>query len=105
MTPEVTQAMLKEWYWIVIWGALIAVAFAPTFLKARCPGCKKRNMKTADVDQDVVREIEPDAGGFLTFFRCGSCQAKFKRLRTGPFEDASDPKYERIYARVKQSQG
>jgi hypothetical protein len=91
---DIYHAILKEWYWIVIVGAIVSMAFTPTFLKGKCPKCKKRALKTVDVEQDV-RELlqEKENRAFLTFFRCEHCDARQMRELTGAFEDAQDDRW------------
>jgi hypothetical protein len=99
MTPEVQQAMLKEWYWGAIVLALIMVAFAPSFLKGKCIKCGKRNLRTVDIsDPDLERLHQGNKETYTVFLRCDACQAKFKKVRSGPLEDASDPSYEAVFA-------
>jgi hypothetical protein len=103
MTPEVAQAMMKEWYWPVIVLAIVMMAFAPSFLKGRCPSCKKRALRSVDVDDKVLSELNAaDAQNFTMFYRCDNCQSRFKRVRSGPLEDAADPRFERVFVDVRQ---
>ena len=86
--------MLKEWYWGVIMLALVAVAFAPSFLKALCPQCKKRALRSVDLpdgasDSFAASGIEP----FTTFYLCDHCAGKFKRVGSGPLEEASQTRF------------
>jgi hypothetical protein len=102
MTPEVAQAMMKEWYWGVILAALIAVAFAPSFLKGKCPTCKKRGLRTVDADAATVQRVAESESKsaearFTVYYRCDRCQARFKRLRTEPLQDASGSHYDPIF--------
>lgn len=91
---DVYHAAMKEWYWFVILGALVAVAFCPTFLKEKCPRCKKRSLKTVDVDTEIRRQLEQqEQRAFLTFYRCTACSAKLVRERTAPHEDATEPRW------------
>jgi uncharacterized protein with PIN domain len=95
------HAVMKEWYWLVIYAALIAVAFAPTFLKARCPQCKKRKLETVDLDQRTREDIEhKEEVQYLTFFQCTACGARFLREKTAPYKDASDPRWNLAYDRA-----
>ena len=102
MTPEVAQAMMKEWYWGVILLALIAVAFAPSFLKGKCPACKRRGLRSVDVDRTIVQQVaDGESRGaearYTFYYRCDGCGARFKRVRTAPMEDASDSRYDLIF--------
>lgn len=95
------RLVLKEWYWLVIWAALIAVAFAPTFLKAKCPTCKKRKLETIDLDQRTREDLQhQEHVEFLTFFRCTACGARLMREKTAPYQDASDPRWNLAYERA-----
>lgn len=95
------RLVLKEWYWLVIWAALIAVAFAPTFLKAKCPSCKKRKLETLDLDQRTREDLQSkEHVEFLTFFHCTACGARFMREKTAPYQDASDPRWNLAYERA-----
>lgn len=88
---DVYNAALKEWYWFVILGALVAVAFCPLFLKAKCPNCKRRQLKSVDVNPDTRRMLEaPQQRGYLTFYRCDACDARVLQELSRPYEDASD---------------
>lgn len=98
MTPEVQQAMLKEWYWGVIVLALVLVAFAPSFLKGKCPGCGKRKLRTVDLqDPELERLYQGDKQTYTIFFRCDACRSRFKKVRSGPLHDASDQAYEAVF--------
>lgn len=98
MEAEVYKAAMKEWYWIVIVGAIIAVAFAPSILKTRCPACKKKALRSVEIDDAMRAQVQtPESNEFLVFFRCDKCGAKFKRDRTAPLEDASAPQFEQVY--------
>ena len=102
MTPEVAHAMMKEWYWGVILLALIAVAFAPSFLKGKCPKCNKRAVRSVDADRTIVQQVaagesRSDEARYTFYFRCDHCQARFKRVRTAPMEDASDSRYDVVF--------
>ncbi len=97
---DLAHQMMKEWYWFAIFGALCAIFFCPSFLKSKCPKCTKRNLTTVDVDDSIKSSVAPasdSASHFLTFYRCGSCQAKLYRQRTGPFQDASAPKWNNVF--------
>src|SRR5262245_31265367 len=93
---DIYHQIMKEWYWLVIMAALVAVAFAPTFLKSKCPRCGKKKLISVDLDQLVREKLESANGNrlFLTFFRCENCLARVFRERTGPFEDASAAEWE-----------
>lgn len=98
---DVYHAMAKEWYWFVIFGALIGIAFAPTFLKAKCPTCKKRKLETVDLEQSVREEIqEREDRPFLTFYKCTACGARLMRERSAAYEDASDIRWSIAYERA-----
>jgi hypothetical protein len=89
---------LKEWYWGVIYAALIAVAFAPTLLKAKCPKCRKRKLETVDIDQRTREELQRrEDAQFLTFYRCTACGARLMRQRTAPYQDASECRWKLAY--------
>jgi len=89
---------MKEWYWLVIFGALIAVAFVPSFLKAKCPNCKQRKLESVDLDAPIREELEQrESKPFLTFFRCTACGARLMRERTSPYQDASDARWDLAY--------
>ena len=94
---DIWLAIAKEWYWIVIFLALVLVAFAPTFLKMRCPSCRKRKLNSVELPENASPELANLKEQFVTFFDCGSCQGRFKRLRSGPLEDASAAEYEAIF--------
>jgi hypothetical protein len=103
MTPEITQAMLKEWYWGVILLSIVLLAFTPSFLKGKCPVCKKRALRSVDVDNRVLSELNlSDAQNFTVFYRCDNCHCRLKRLRTGPLEPAQDPAFDCIFAAGRQ---
>jgi hypothetical protein len=104
MTPEITQAMLKEWYWVVIFLSIVLMAFCPSFLKGKCPSCKKRALRSVDVDNHVLAELNlADAQNFTMFYRCDKCHCRLKRLRSGPLEDAADPSFERVFGGGRQT--
>lgn len=93
--------VLKEWYWLVIYAALIAVAFAPTFLKTKCPSCRKRKLESVDIDQNTREDLQRrEDVQFLTFFRCTACGARFMREKTAPYQDASDSRWNLAYERA-----
>ena len=93
-----THAALKEWYWIVIVGAIVSLAFAPSFLKAKCPKCKKKALRTVDTDAHLLSHLsEEDRKPFLTFYRCDKCSSRFVRERTAPLADASDARWTSIF--------
>jgi hypothetical protein len=92
------HAVLKEWYWGVIYAALIAVAFAPTLLKTKCPTCKKRKLETVDIDQRTRETLQQrEDAEFLTFYRCTACGARLMRERTAPYKDAGDARWNLAY--------
>jgi hypothetical protein len=98
---DIWHAMLKEWYWFVIWGALIAVGFAPEFFRAKCPKCKGRHIEAVDLDQKVREEIERrEQRAFLTFYRYSGCDTRLFRERTSPYQDATDPRWNLAYDRA-----
>jgi hypothetical protein len=94
-------AIAKEWYWIVIFAALVLVAFAPSFLKGKCPACKRRSLKSIDVHPEMLAGIDGiDAAQYPSFFSCSACGARFKRFRSGPLQDASQPELEKLFVAV-----
>lgn len=98
---DIWHQMLKEWYWFVIWGALIAIGFAPEFFRAKCPKCKARQIESVDLDHKIREEIERrEQRQFLTFFRCTACGARLLRERTSPYQDANDPRWNLAYDRA-----
>lgn len=93
--------VLKEWYWLVIWGALVAVSFAPSLLKAKCPTCRKRKLESIALEQGIRQEIEDREGKpFLTFYQCAACGARVLKERSSPFKDASDARWNLAYERA-----
>jgi hypothetical protein len=100
MSPELTHAMLKEWYWPVIIGALIAVAFAPSFLKSKCPACGKRKLRSFDFDNSAIAVsgfAKDDLPPFTIYYLCDGCHARLKRFRSGPLLEATDQHYDVIF--------
>ncbi len=98
---DIYHAIMKEWYWFVIVGAIVSMAFTPTFLKAKCPKCKKRNLRTVDLDQQTRVGIQDrEKRAYLTFFRCNSCGARLMRELTAPYEDASDSRWNAAFERA-----
>lgn len=98
MNSDLAHAVLKEWYWGPIMLALILVAFAPSFLKSKCPKCKKRTMRSVEIRNPELEKIhQGDSETYTMFFRCESCGARFKRVRTAPLEDASDGQYDAVF--------
>lgn len=95
---DVYHAAMKEWYWFVIFGAIFSMAFAPTFLKSKCPQCNKRKLETVDLDQRIREQLqEQEDKPFLTFYNCTACGARLLRERTSPFQDASDLRWNLAY--------
>ena len=95
--------ILKEWYWLVIFAALVMVAFVPSFLKAKCPQCGKRKLTTVDVDEHVLSHLDQaDHKPFLSFYLCEACQARFRRERAGPLKDASQSNWAMIFDQDSQ---
>src|SRR5579884_2312985 len=105
MNSEVYQMMMKEWYWIVILGALVAVAFCPSFLKGKCPACGKRTLSSVDVHDGVIKDLldsgvsRDELPPFTGYFRCAKCSARYKRLRSGPLEEVSSTRFDTIFVR------
>jgi hypothetical protein len=98
---DLGRQVLKEWYWLFIFAALVAVAFAPSFLKGKCPRCSKRKLVSFELDNHVRKSIEAEHANrqFLTFYTCHSCGAHLFRERTGPFEDALAAGLEKAFER------
>ncbi len=91
---------MSDWYWYVIVAALLAVAFAPSLLKGRCPGCGKRRLCSVDLDESLSSSLdEDDRKNFLSFYLCEACGRRWRRQRSQPLEDASGSKWERIFQR------
>jgi hypothetical protein len=105
MTPEISELLTKEWYWIVIIGAIAALAFCPSFLKGKCPGCRKRALTSFVIDDAAVKKLKDggmaaeDVPPYTNFYRCGRCGGKYKRARSGPLQDASGTAFDTVFTR------
>src|SRR5579883_298996 len=98
MSTDIFQQMAKEWYWLVILGGLVAVAFVPSFLKGKCPSCGKRNLCSVELNEQAPEQLGSKyAGPFMLFYQCQACYRRFKRVRTGPLEDASDACWDVVF--------
>ena len=104
---DLMHQVLKEWYWLVIFAALVAVAFAPSFLKGKCPKCNKRKLVSVDLDSSIQEKIRNEHGrganSFFSFYWCSACGAKLYRDRSGPFQDASADRWETAFAALHDS--
>ncbi len=87
---DIWHQMAKEWYWFVIVGALVAVAFAPSFLKGKCPQCRKRGLVSVDLDQVGQEQLASFGLSFPTLYNCRKCQARLYRERSGELKAADD---------------
>ena len=92
------EPILKEWYWIVILAAIIMIAFAPSFLKGKCPNCGKRGLKSVDVDGRTLASLaEEDRQPYMSFHRCSACHSRFLRHKSAPLQDAGTDKWNIVF--------
>lgn len=96
---DIWHQMAKEWYWFAIVGSIVALGWAPSFLKGKCPACKKRKLTSVIIDEQIRNELNTENTNklFFTFYSCEACHARFYRERTGPLKDASDTRWERAF--------
>lgn len=102
---DIFHQAMKEWYWFAIVGALVSIAFAPSFLKGKCPKCSKRKLVTVPLDDATTRALaaEGNERQFLSFYTCGGCDAQLLRERTGPFEDATAKSWQQVFNNADDS--
>jgi hypothetical protein len=100
MSEQLFHQIMKEWYWLVIVGSIVSMAFAPSFLKGKCPCCGKRKLVSVETDSQTRQSLEAQhhTQQFLTFYSCDSCHSRFFRERTGPFQDASAKGWDPAFA-------
>jgi hypothetical protein len=90
---------MNEWTVAAIIGALVAIAFAPSYFRSKCPACKKRKLTSVIPDEVAsLRLKEIDDRKFLSFYVCEACGAKYLRERSGPYQDASHESWDFVYA-------
>jgi|SRR6185437_2275241 len=97
---DIWHQMAKEWYWFAIVGSIVALGWAPSFLKGKCPSCNKRKLTSVIIDEQTRGDLNVENANklFLTFYACEACQSCFYRERTGQLQDASDAKWSSVFS-------
>lgn len=85
--------LFRDSFMILVLIVVMLTPFFPVLLKGICPKCKKRKLESLETVQSE------DEREYVTFYRCHNCQAQYKRLRSGPFEQTNVDEKELVAAR------
>ena len=83
---------MKDWHWFFIFAAILITPLLPVILRDKCPGCKRRKMQSLETLK-VYSDSGPETFSYITFYRCDSCQAIFKRNKSGPCVASSEEEH------------
>ncbi len=84
----ITQLVINVTIAIVSIGVIVA-ALRPILMPMKCPACGKRNLQ--------LRYGNRSNPPRHNYYLCKGCNARFRRMYTRPFEDASDPEFNRFF--------
>ena len=76
---------------ITIYRGLMALLFRLPTLKERCPRCGRRTLAVCWCDEN------DEDGSEYAFFRCSTCEARYRQQVQGVWEDASDPQFDAFF--------
>jgi transposase-like protein len=81
-----TQLMINAAVAIVVIAVIVALSIPQPM---KCPACGKHKLQ--------LRYGTKSNPPRHRYYRCKGCGARFRRMFTSPFEDASDPEFNRFF--------
>jgi len=71
-------------------GLILVAVWCRERIGRRCPRCRQRTL-------ELIWWLESHPTPSPAYFECASCHARLSHVRPGPWEDASDPTFDKYY--------